>query len=315
MLRLNGITPVMVCPFLETDQIDETSLRGQIDFAITRGAVAIAGPGFASEFYKMSDDERFRFAEILVDQTKHRVPVIVATSSDSTYRTVEFSRFAEKLGADCLMVTPPRTSKLPASEIMAYYSRLCDAVSIPVMLQDADFTGAGLPTDIFIRLAKQHQNFLFTKLEVLMPGQKCTEIIEKTNGQMQVIYGLGGIAMLEGLSRGASAFMPGAALLEIYVRTYQLHKLGNVREARSLFLRFIPYLSYVLQHLELAVGSEKRVMARRGIIPSARMRHPSLSFDPSMERDIDEFVAEAIQLTEDCRAALDSADTIVSGRR
>ena len=304
MLRLHGITPVMVTPFFEDEGLDENSLRREIDFAIANGAAAIAGPGYASEFYKMSDGERYRFADMLVDQTKRRVPVIVATSCDSTYRTVEFSKFAERISADCLMVTPPRTTKLPVAEIEAYYSRLCDAVSIPVMLQDADFTGAGLPSEVFVNLAKRHENFLFTKLEITMPGQKCAEIIDRTNGRMQVIYGLGGIAMLDGLYRGASAFMPGAALLEIYVRTYQLYGAGQKREAQTLFARLIPYLAFALQHLELAVRMEKRVMTRRGIIPDARMRHPTLRFDAAGEEQIEQYVDEAAALAEECRAAM-----------
>lgn len=303
MLRLNGITPVMLTPFLEDETIDERSLRRQIDFAIENGAAGISGPGFGSEFYKMSDDERHRFAEILVDQAKKRVPVIVATSSDSTYRTIEFSKFAERISADCLMVTPPRTSKLPSSEIVAYYSRLCEAVSIPVMLQDADFTGAGLPADVFVNLAKRHQNFLFTKLEIIMPGQKCAEIIERTEGRVQVIYGLGGIAMRDGLYRGASAFMPGAALLEVYVRTYELYQQGKTREAQALFSRLIPYLAFALQHLELAVGIEKRVMTKRGIIPSSRMRHPSLQFDKAGEDQIEQYIEDGIALAGECRRA------------
>ncbi|MBI3668005.1 MAG: dihydrodipicolinate synthase family protein [Acidobacteria bacterium] len=302
MLRLDGITPVMFTPFLEDERIDEASLRRQIDFAIAAGAAAICGPGFGSEFYKMSDEERHRFAEILVNQARKRVPVIVATSSDSTFRTIEFSRFAERISADCVMVTPPRTSKLPTPEIVEFYSRLCNRLTIPVMLQDADFTGAGLPASVFVDLAKKHENFLFTKLEIILPGQKCAEIIERTGGRVQVIYGLGGIAMMDGLFRGASAFMPGAAVLEVYVQTYQLYKAGRKDEAEALFSRLLPYLAFALQHLELAVGMEKRAMARRGIIPHHRMRHPTLSFDPAGEQQIEQLVTQAVNLANECRA-------------
>ena len=76
-----------------------------------------------------------------------------------------------------------------------------------------------------------------------------------------------------------------------------------------LFLRLTPCLSFVLRHLELAVGTEKQVMARRGIIPSPRMRHPSLAFDAQMDRDIEQFVDEAIGLIEERRA-----DLVGSGR-
>ena len=117
----------------------------QIDFAIEAGAAAVCGPGFGAEFYKLSDMERYHFVDVLVEHTRKRVPAIAATSCGSSYSTIEFSRYAEKVGADCLMVTPPRTAPLPAKEIIGYYSQLCDAVKIPVMLQDADFTGAGMP--------------------------------------------------------------------------------------------------------------------------------------------------------------------------
>ena len=131
------------------------------------------------------------------------------------------------------MVTPPRTAPLPAKEIIGYYSQLCDAVKIPVMLQDADFTGAGMPAKVFVELSHKHPNFRFAKLEVTLPGEKCAEIVEQTKGQVQIIYGLGGIAMMDGLAHGASAMMPGAACLEVYVRVYELYQEGRHGKPRN----------------------------------------------------------------------------------
>jgi 4-hydroxy-tetrahydrodipicolinate synthase len=296
MLRFNGIIPVMVTPFHEDESINEAALRRQIDYAVDGGAVAVCGPGFASEFYKLSDPERYRFAEILVDQARKRIPAIVATSSDSTRNTIEFSQFAERIGADCVMVTPPRTTVLPAAQVIEYYSRLCDSISIPVILQDADFKGAGMPAAVLINLSQKHENFLFAKLEVMLPGQKAAEIIEKTDGRVQIIYGLGGIAMLDGLARKASAFMPGAAYLDIYVHTYRLFHEGRQAEAKAWFSRFIPYLAYALQHLELAVSMEKAGLAKRGVIPHPRMRHPSIQYDPADQQQIEELIAGAVAM-------------------
>src|SRR5438105_2088947 len=302
MLKLNGITPVMASCFREDDSIDDAPLRRQIDFAIDGGAAAVCGPGFGAEFYKMSDPERYHFVDVLIDQTRKRLPVIAATSCGSTYNTIEFSRYAEKAGADCLMVTAPRSAPLPASQIVEFYSRLCDAVTIPVMLQDADFTGAGLPASVFIDLAKRHANFRFAKLEVTLPGAKCAEVVEKSAGQVQVIYGLGGIAMLDGLEHGASAMMPGAACLEVYVRAHQLYAAGEKNAARELFNRLVPYLAFALQHLEVAIHIEKRVLVKRGILPSARMRHPTITLDSAYQQQMDRLVATAVELAEECRA-------------
>jgi 4-hydroxy-tetrahydrodipicolinate synthase len=301
MLKLNGITPVMATTFREDDSIDDGPLRRQIDFAIEAGAAAVCGPGFGAEFYKMSDGERYRFVDVLIDQTRKQLPVIAATSCGSTYNTIEFSRYAEKAGADCLMVTAPRSAPLPASQIVEFYSRLCDAVSIPVMLQDADFTGAGLPASVFVDLARRHPNFRFAKLEVTLPGAKCAEIVEKSGGQVQVIYGLGGIAMLDGLAHGASAMMPGAACLEVYVRAHELYAAGEKVAARDLFHRLVPYLSFAMQHLEVAIHIEKRVLVRRGILPNARMRHPTLTLDQTYQNQMDDLVTSVVALAEECR--------------
>jgi dihydrodipicolinate synthase/N-acetylneuraminate lyase len=300
MLRFNGITPVAVTPFNQDESIDDSALRRQVDFAVEAGAAAICGPGFAAEFYKLSDAERYHFLEVLVDCTKRRVPVIAATSSGSTFSTIEFSRWAQSIGADCLMVTPPSTARLPAGEIIRYYSRLCDAVQIPVMLQDADFTGAGFAAAVFVELARRHPNFLFAKLEVQLPGQKCAEIIEQTSGQVQIIYGLGGIAMMDGLAHGASAMMPGAACLEAYVRIYDLYMRGDHQEAKGVFNRLVPYLTFAMQHLELAIGIEKLVFAKRGILRDARLREPTLHLDQKYELQMSELADDVIKLSSEC---------------
>lgn len=301
MLELKGITPVMATCFREDETIDDDSLRRQIDFSIEAGAGAVCGPGFGAEFYKLSDKERFHFVDVLIEHTKKRVPVIAATSSGSTSSTIEFSRYAEKAGADCLMVTAPKATPLPAPEIINYYSRLCEAVKIPVMLQDADFTGPGLPAKVFVDLALKHPNFRFAKFEVTLPGKKAADVIEQSKGQVKIIYGLGGIAMIDGLDHGAVAMMPGSACLEVYVRVYELYQQGKKKEAEGLFQRLVPYLAFALQHLELAIHIEKRVMVKRGILPNARMRQPTISFDAIYENQIDRLVDQAIGLCEECR--------------
>jgi 4-hydroxy-tetrahydrodipicolinate synthase len=153
---------------------------------------------------------------------------------------------------------------------------------------------------VFVELAKRHPNFRFAKLEVTLPGAKCAEIVEKSQGQVQVVYGLGGIAMLDGLEHGASAMMPGAACLEVYVRTYALYRSGEKAAARDLFNRLVPYLAFVLQHLELAIHMEKRVMVKRGILPNARNRQPTITLDETYWRQMDALVESAAALAHEC---------------
>jgi|SRR5215469_5863323 len=301
MLELNGITPVMATCFREDESIDDDALCKQIDFSIEAGAAAVCGPGFGSEFYKLSDSERYHFVDVAVEHSRKRVPVIAATSGGSTRGTIEFSKYAQNRGVDCVMVTAPRTIPLPPSEIIRYYSRLCDSLTVPVMVQDADFTGTGFPTKIFVELAQRYPNFRFAKLEVTLPGGKCAEIIEKTKGQVQVIYGLGGISMMDGLIHGASAMMPGSACLEVYVRIYELYKQDRKEQAEELFNRLLPYLVFTQQHLEVAIYTEKRVMQKRGVLPNSIMRQPTLPLGLRYQRKLDALVDSVIALSHECR--------------
>jgi 4-hydroxy-tetrahydrodipicolinate synthase len=117
---------------------------------------------------------------------------------------------------------------------------------------------------------------------------------------VQIIYGLAGIAMMDGLAHGASAMMPGTAVVDVYVRIYNLYRDGNIEEAKALFYRLLPYLTFAMQHVELAVGIEKRVLVRRGVFPSARMRRPTLFYDDAYEAQIDELVGYVVTLSEEC---------------
>ena len=301
-MKLNGTVPVMLLPFNDDESIDEASFRQQVDFAINAGAVAVCAPGFATEFYKLSDPERYRVAKVLVEQTARRVPVFVSTGCGSAHATIEFSQYAESIGADGLMVVAPKWCALGVKELVTFYEAVCRSVKIPIMLQDADFTGAGLPAKLFVELAERCHNFQFAKLEVLLPGSKCEEIIRLSGGKLQVLYGLGGVAMMDGLAHGATGMMPGAALVEVYAEIFRRYGVGQVDGARALHHRLLPYLIFALQHLELAVGIEKRVLCRRGVFPSERLREPTLHLDDGYQKQMDALVEDVIGLADGVKA-------------
>jgi 4-hydroxy-tetrahydrodipicolinate synthase len=83
---------MMAPPYHEDESIDEEGLRKQVDFAIGKGAAAVCVPGFGTEFYKLSDPERYRVADVVLEHTARHKPVIISTGSGSIYSTIEFSR-------------------------------------------------------------------------------------------------------------------------------------------------------------------------------------------------------------------------------
>lgn len=301
-MNITGVMPVLLLPFRADEGIDEVVFRKEIDFAIECGAAALCAPGFASEFYKLSDEERRFVIRVMAEQTARRVPVFAGTGCGSVRATVELSQYAESVGVDGLMVVAPKWCTLGLAEQIRFYEGVCRGVRIPVMLQDADFTGTGLPPRLFAELADRCSNFQVAKLETILPGAKCTEIIRESGGKLQVFYGLGGMSLLDGLVRGATGVMPGAGLIEIYVRVFELYAGGRAEEARALFLKMQPYLTFVLQHLELTIQAEKRVLLKRGIFSSDRLREPTLTFDETYQAELDRLADLVMGLCMEVRA-------------
>ena len=65
---------------------------------------------------------------------------MVGTMNAYTPNAVRYSREAEKLGADGLMIIPPYYYTPTEDEIHAYYKAICEKVSIPIMLYNNPYT-------------------------------------------------------------------------------------------------------------------------------------------------------------------------------
>ena len=77
---MRGVFPILITPFDDRDRIDEDSLRSVVDYNIDAGVHGL-GIAFATEIPKLTEAERLRLAEVVIDQSRNRVPVVVTTQS------------------------------------------------------------------------------------------------------------------------------------------------------------------------------------------------------------------------------------------
>ena len=80
---LYGTVPIIPTPFHDDETIDEDSLRSLIDFAVTSGIRAVCLPAYASEFYKLTDEERLLVVRIAVQHAAGRLQIVAQSNHPS----------------------------------------------------------------------------------------------------------------------------------------------------------------------------------------------------------------------------------------
>src|SRR5690349_10754098 len=138
--RYRGLFPVVPTTFTESGELDLASQKRAVDFMIEAGSDGLCILANFSEQFLLADDEREVLTKTILEHVKGRVPVIVTTTHFSTKVCAERSRRAKDMGAAMLMVMPPyhgATFRVGEPKIHEFYARLSDAVTIPIMIQDA----------------------------------------------------------------------------------------------------------------------------------------------------------------------------------
>ena len=82
MADFKGTFTVTVTPFsADGRHVDENTLRGFVDWQISNGVHGLIPVASTGEFLSLSDGERRRVAEIVIEQTNGRVPVLVGAGA------------------------------------------------------------------------------------------------------------------------------------------------------------------------------------------------------------------------------------------
>ena len=190
MTAFRGSYTVTVTPFTDDGAaIDEAAQRRFVDWQINEGVPGLIILGTTAEFLTITDEERTQLIEITLDQVAGRVPVLVGTMNAHTPRAVRYSREAEALGADGLMIIPPYYYTPTDDEIFRYYRAISEAVSIPIMLYNNPVTSnVDMSAALVARLTRAFENVRYIK-EASGDVGRVFDIVRLTDGVMAVFAG------------------------------------------------------------------------------------------------------------------------------
>ncbi len=284
---LRGVYPILAMPYDEAGYIDCETLRREVEYMVSAGVHGV-GIALASEVPALSEAERDLALRTVVEQVRGRIRVVMNTSAPGTDLAALYSKRAEDLGADALMVLPPPPATTSADETVAYYSDIAAACRLPIFMQDVPTAPISPGLALRIAMAREHEWYM--KAETPPTVQRVAEVVTARTCPLSVFGGAGGEFFVAEMRRGAVGTMPGSAIPEVFVRAWNLFQAGQEREATSLLAQHAMLLKLIAQGLGMNFYLAKEVLRVRGVFSQSnvRVRRPATAPDQLAVRELHE---------------------------
>ena len=230
--KLKGIMPALMTAFdTATESISKENTAALVKKLKSAGVHGFYVGGSSGEMVLCSVKERMELLETVMEASGD-LTVIAHTGAMSTADAILLSRHAESSGADAISSVTPLYYKYSFREIKHYYSRLCEAVSVPVIIYNIPaLTGTALDFGQLSELLSIDGvgGMKFTSSDFFLLNRLKQEFPDK------VFYNGCDEMLLSGLSAGADGgigttynFMP-----EMFLSIYELFNSGRMKEANA----------------------------------------------------------------------------------
>jgi 2-keto-3-deoxy-L-arabinonate dehydratase len=281
--RFKGVFPVAPTVFDERGELDLDGQRRCIDFMIDAGSNGVCILANFSEQFVLSDAERDVVTDVVLEHVAGRVPVIVTTTHFSSRICAERGRRAQAAGAAMVMVMPPyhgATIRVPESGILGFFRSVAEAISIPIMIQDAPVSGTNLSASFLARMAREIPNVRYFKIEVAGAAAKLREMIELGGDAIEGPWdGEEGITLLADLDAGATGAMTGGAYPDAFRQIVDDYFAGRRERAVQGYERWLPLIN--CENRQCGLLAAKALMKEGGVIASELARPPIPPLHPA----------------------------------
>tara|TARA_B100001564_G_scaffold76181_1_gene60854 strand:- start:2637 stop:3506 length:870 start_codon:yes stop_codon:yes gene_type:complete len=173
---LKGSIVALITPF-QNNTLNEDVYRKLIHYHLENGTNGIVPGGTTGESPTLSHDEHKKIIEIAVKECSKKIPVLAGTGSNSTSEAVELSKFAEKAGADALLVVTPYYNKPTQEGLYQHYKKINDNVGIPIIIYN-------IPSRSVIDMSVETMARLY-ELKNISGVKDATGILDRVNEQLK----------------------------------------------------------------------------------------------------------------------------------
>ena len=282
----HGVIPILATPFHDDERVDLESWQRLIDFVLRLEVNGVTILGVLGESNRLTDRERESLIGAAVSAVDGRVPVIVGSSHSGTQAAHDLARMAQDLGADVVMVAPSKEPVPHDERIVEYYQRIADGLSIPLVVQDHPAsTEVHLSVALILKLVQQIPAIGCLKEEAVPTAPKIRQLREGLGDiALPILTGLGALYAPFDLQAGSDGFNTGFAFPEVLQAMVDAAARSDWPLVHRIYRRFAALIVFEQQP---GVAIRKDLLRRRGLLASARARHPGATITAAASQQLD----------------------------
>ena len=241
--RFQGTGTAMITPLKSDGSVDEKTLRRFVDFQIDGGIDMLLPCGTTGEGATLDADETDRVVQIIIEQARRRVAVIVGAGSNSTAKAVHATKRAKKLGADGVLSVGPYYNKPPQQGYYEHFKAIAEAEDISLIVYNVPGrTGGNIEAKTMLRLAeipnivavKEASGNLGQIMDIIRDAPSHFRVLSGDDALALAVVVLGGDGVVSVVSNEAPAMM--SALINAALES-------DISRARELHYKLLPLMN------------------------------------------------------------------------
>ncbi|MCD0473946.1 dihydrodipicolinate synthase family protein [Flavobacterium sp. EDS] len=241
-----GIIAYPITPFDKDEKVDIVLYKKLLERLIVSGSHGVAPLGSTGVMPYLTDEEKEAITEATIAQVNGRVPVLVGVSNLTTEKTIYHAKFAEKAGADAVMIIPMSYWKLTDDEIVQHYDAVAKQISIPIMAYNNPATGGVDMSPALLKRLLEIPNVTMIK-ESSGDVQRMHYLKRELGDDVAFFNGSNPLA-LAAFSAGATGWCTAAPNLipELNVDLYNAIQKNDLQEAQKVFYKQLNLLKFIV---------------------------------------------------------------------
>lgn len=288
---LEGVFPLLPFAIKENQEPDLDGLAHNVDFLAKSGVHGFIIFGCMGEFYAPSETEFNLVVDAAVQAAAGRLAVVVGTTFQNTKECIRRTKYAERAGADGVMIAPPYVINPTAEVVFEHYRAVNEAVDeIQIMAYNYPPLPRGFNmTPAFwdrllelehIKAVKESNGDVWHRANVLTKIADKINVFSGGEGWLfsDVLLGGKGIVSLFGIA------VPKAVLA-----LYNACMNRDLDKAIPLYRKFTELCAYITGENEVAF---LKATAEIGGQKAGRPRAPYQPLEPAVRRVLEKYLTE-----------------------